>query len=74
MGDGTVELTGGYGSPGYGGPQPPPGTGDHVYEVTLHALDVASLGLPAEAGLREFESALDGHVLASAITSGTFST
>lgn len=74
MGRGTLELTGGYGSPGYGGPQPPPGTGDHVYQVTVHALDVSSLGLSGDAGLREFEKALDGHVLASAVTSGTFST
>lgn len=45
---GTVQGRTDYGAPGYGGPCPPPGT-PHRYVFTLHALDVDSLPLPADA-------------------------
>lgn len=37
-----------FGSNGYGGPCPPPGP-SHRYEVTVYALDVPTLGIPASA-------------------------
>jgi Raf kinase inhibitor-like YbhB/YbcL family protein len=73
MGTETVELTGSYGAPGYGGPQPPPGTGDHVYEVTLYALDTARLDLGPGADLAAFSAAVGPHVMTQAATRGTFS-
>ena len=40
MPPGAVELKNSFGNIGYGGPQPPKGSGEHPYVVTLHALDV----------------------------------
>jgi hypothetical protein len=41
---GGIQGTNGFGEVGWGGPCPPPGTGDHEYLVQLHALD-RDLGL-----------------------------
>ena len=38
-----------FGAPGWGGPCPPPGSGDHHYQFTLFALKVDKLDLPASA-------------------------
>ena len=47
---GAIQLASSYGTPGYGGPYPPPGeTLLHRYLLVVHALDVATLGVPAEA-------------------------
>jgi len=72
MPDGAGELRNSFGSAGYGGPQPPPGTGQHPYVATLYALDVAKLGLSADSSLAQFNSAVAGHVLATATCTGTF--
>jgi Raf kinase inhibitor-like YbhB/YbcL family protein len=45
---GTVQGRTDFGSPGYGGPCPPPGT-PHHYHFRLYALKVAKLDLPADA-------------------------
>ena len=72
MPSGATELTNSFGQPGYGGPQPPPGSGPHPYVVTLYALDVSALDLPPDCGLQGFGAALEGHVLASAKVTGYF--
>ncbi len=72
MPPGAVELHNSWGRPGYGGPQPPPGSGDHPYVVTLYALDVAQLPLESNANLAAFQKALQGRVLASATITGYF--
>jgi Raf kinase inhibitor-like YbhB/YbcL family protein len=38
-----------FGTPGYGGPCPPPGSKPHRYQFRLHALKVPKLDLPANA-------------------------
>jgi Raf kinase inhibitor-like YbhB/YbcL family protein len=43
-----VEATNDYGTAGYGGPCPPPGS-PHPYTFTLHALKEASIDVPAGA-------------------------
>ena len=43
MPEGTVQARNDYGTYGYGGPHPPKGHGDHLYLVTVHALDTISL-------------------------------
>jgi len=69
---GAVELKNSFGDIGYGGPQPPKGTGDHPYVVTLYALNVASLDLPVNTSLAAFHKALEGKVLATATITGMF--
>lgn len=55
---------------GYGGPSPPPGP-PHRYRFTLFALDT-KVGLP-EGGTREaLFKAMEGHVLARAVLTGTY--
>lgn len=36
-------LDNSYGFPGYGGPNPPPGSGKHVYEITVYGLDTGGI-------------------------------
>ncbi|MBU1003547.1 MAG: YbhB/YbcL family Raf kinase inhibitor-like protein [Proteobacteria bacterium] len=58
-----------WGRIGYGGPCPPSGT--HRYFFTLYALD-SMPDLPPEASRAQLEQAMEGHVLATAQTMGTY--
>lgn len=69
---GAHELASGYGRPGWGGPQPPPGSGVHDYVTTVFALDVARLPLGPGARLEDVRAAMGPHVLASAQVTGRF--
>jgi Raf kinase inhibitor-like YbhB/YbcL family protein len=72
MPPGTVELQSSFGDIGYGGPQPPKGTGDHPYVFTLYALNAEKLNLGANTSLPAFKKALEGKVLGSATVTGKF--
>ena len=72
MPKGAMELANSWGELGYGGPQPPRGTGDHPYVVTLYALSVPKVELKATTNLAGFQKALEGKVLATAIITGYF--
>jgi Raf kinase inhibitor-like YbhB/YbcL family protein len=72
MPPGTVELHNSWGKTGYGGPQPPPGTGDHPYVATLYALNVPRLDLKPDTGLAGFHQALEGKVLGTAKITGYY--
>ncbi len=72
MPTGAAELRNSFGDSGYGGPQPPPGTGDHPYVVTLYALSVDKLELPTNTSLAAFQKALEGKILASATITGMY--
>jgi Raf kinase inhibitor-like YbhB/YbcL family protein len=69
---GALELVNRGGRPGYGGPQPPVGSGVHDYETTVLALDVPRLDVRADATPEEVSEAVRGHVLASASVVGRF--
>lgn len=60
-----------YGGHGYGGPQPPQGTGTHRYIFTLYALDTI---LPLESGADKttLRKAMEGHILAEAKLTGRY--
>ncbi|QFU84033.1 YbhB/YbcL family Raf kinase inhibitor-like protein [Natronorubrum aibiense] len=58
-----------YGSPGYGGPNPP--DREHTYEFTLYALET-TLDLEAETDADALRSAIEGHVLAETQLTGTY--
>lgn len=69
---GVTELPNTGGRLGYGGMQPPVGSGVHDYEVTVLALDVEHLGVNPGASLDEARAFTEGHVLASATLVGRF--
>jgi hypothetical protein len=72
MPQGAMELKNSFGEIGYGGPQPPKGTGDHPYVVTVFALSVAKLDLGTNVSLAAFKKALEGKVLGSATVTGKY--
>ncbi len=69
---GSLEIRNSYGDIGYGGPNPPRGSGAHVYEITVYALSIGSTGLGPFATLDECLAGIRPHVVASANTAGTF--
>lgn len=72
MPPGSLELNNTYGSTGYGGPQPPEGSGDHPYDCTIYALSVEKLNLEANTTLSDFQKALEGNVLDKSSITGKF--
>ena len=72
MPSGSFELKNSFGDIGYGGPQPPKGTGDHPYVFTLYALKVEKLDLGANTSLAAFTKALEGKTLGSATITGKY--
>ncbi len=72
MPSGSMELKNSFGDIGYGGPQPPKGTGDHPYVVTVYALNVEKLELGTSPTLSAFKKALEGKVIESASITGMY--
>jgi hypothetical protein len=69
---GSKELINSFGDIGYGGPQPPRGTGEHPYVVTIYALSVEKLDLQVNTSLSKFKKALEGKVIGSASITGMY--
>jgi len=69
---GSVETGNSFGNTGYGGPQPPAGTGAHRYVVTVYALRDSTLALKPDATLSDFLAAIKGKVLGEASITGLF--
>ena len=72
MPQGAAELKNSFGETGYGGPQPPRGSGDHPYVFTLYALSAPKIEIGKSAGLAAFKQALEGKILATATLTGYF--
>jgi len=72
MPSGSMELSNSFGNKGYGGPQPPPGTGKHPYVVTIYALDIESLDLAQNVNLEVFVEAVKNHILDKAEITGVY--
>ena len=72
MPKGSIELKNSWGDIGYGGPQPPKGTGDHPYVVTFYALNVEKLDLGVNNSLPGFKKAIEGKVINSASITGKY--
>lgn len=68
--DGSEQGHNDFSKTGYNGPCPPPGK-PHRYYFKLFALD-AKLDLKADAGKKELEAAMKGHILAQAELMGKF--
>ena len=69
---GSIELRNSFGTLGWGGPQPPKGSGVHQYEFVLYSLNVGKLNLSSDASLAAFDKAVEGKVLATARLVGTY--
>jgi hypothetical protein len=69
---GAIEIRNSFGNAGYGGPQPPRGTGPHAYVITIYALKDIRLDLKPNATLADFQNAIEGKVLEEASTTGFF--
>jgi Raf kinase inhibitor-like YbhB/YbcL family protein len=72
MPPGAVELQSSFGDIGYGGPEPPKGTGGHPYVFTLYALNVEKLNLGVKTSLSAFKKTLEGKILVSATLTGMY--
>lgn len=72
MPTGSVELKNSFGDIGYGGPQPPKGTGDHPYVITLYALNVEKLEIGVSTSLSAFKKAIEGKVIESTSITGMY--
>ncbi len=69
---GDADMAGDY--LGYDGPCPPWNDERmHHYHFRVHALDIATLGLSGPFTLADARRAMSGHVLAEAVTVGTYS-
>ncbi len=69
---GAMELKNSFGDAGYGGPQPPKGSGEHPYVITLYALNVDKLDLGANTSLSAFRKALENKLVQSASITGKY--
>lgn len=72
MPEGCIELRNSFGEQGWGGPQPPRGSGAHPYECTVYALSASDLELGPFATLDECQAAIAPHLMTSASTIGYF--
>lgn len=70
---GAVQGRTDFGTPGYGGPCPPPGSKPHRYHFRLHALKVASLDLPSDATAAFVGFNVNANTLAIAELTGEYS-
>ena len=57
---------------GYGGPQPPKGSGEHPYVFTLYALNVEKVELGANTSLAAFKKMVEGKAIQSASITGKY--
>ena len=69
---GSKELDNTFGWNGYGGPQPPKGSGPHKYEVKIYALNVDKLDLDKHTSLITFQKAIEDKILATTKIIGIF--
>ncbi len=69
---GAIEIDNSFGEAGYGGPQPPRGTGPHPYVITIYALKETRLELKPNATLADFRNAIKGKTLDEASITGLF--
>ena len=72
MPPGSIEIKNSFGEAGYGGPQPPRGSGAHQYVVTVYALKEPKVSLRPDATLSDFQDALKGKILEQASITGLF--
>lgn len=68
----VFEANNSFGFQGYGGPEPPVGSGKHKYIIKLFALDTEKIQISQIATINNLDSAISGHLLKSTFISGFF--
>jgi hypothetical protein len=68
---GSRELVNTFGDVGYGGPQPPRGSGPHEYHFTIHALRVPALSVE-RAKLEKVMAAIRSEEISSSSVVGRY--
>jgi len=69
---GAVQAQNDFGTPGYGGACPPPGSGPHHYTLTLYALPAATVPLDSKSTSAAIAAYLKAHALATATLTGIY--
>ncbi|MFR9724500.1 YbhB/YbcL family Raf kinase inhibitor-like protein [Streptomyces sp. MS19] len=69
--DGGEEHTNGFGEPGWGGPEPPPGDPAHRYRFRLYALP-GGVSLPEQVSAGDARRILDAEGLATGTLTGLY--
>lgn len=72
MPTGCIELINSFGFKGYGGPQPPKGTGVHNYDTTLYALNVEKIDLSGRASEEVLLAKIKPYIIASSTLTGLY--
>ncbi len=72
MPTGSKELYNSYGTIGYGGPEPPKGSGPHPYVVTVYALSVEKIDLVENSSLKAFLKGVGEHQVGVARVTGVY--
>jgi len=70
---GALQPDNDFGTVGYGGACPPPGSGTHHYTLTLYALSAPKLPLDNGTASAAVAAWLRGHAMATATLTGTYS-
>jgi hypothetical protein len=70
--NGAVQADNDFGTRGYGGACPPPGSGTHHYVLTLYALPPATTAADTNAGAAAISMYLKAHALATASLTGIY--
>jgi Raf kinase inhibitor-like YbhB/YbcL family protein len=74
MPEGSIELNNQFRTPGYGGPEPPRGSGTHGYIATLYALNTPEVNdLDTYKSFAEINAILNGRIIAKAEIIGYYS-
>lgn len=68
----SIELNNTFGFKGYGGPEPPSGTGVHKYRIVIYALNTSKVSLNQNVTYASFAKAMKGKTLSSAELIGTY--
>jgi len=72
MPKGCTELNNTFGTKGYGGPQPPAGSGNHQYRIIIYALNTEQVTISDTPTLASFNQAIQGNTLGQAQFTGLF--
>jgi len=72
MPPGSRELANSFGEAGYGGPQPPRGSGPHDYQVTIHALRIPCVDVGTNAGREQVQAAIHSAEISTSHVTGRY--